>query len=41
MQAADRKRTREERELFNRLKPFARLQTASDFEHFASDIICG
>ncbi|KAF9010640.1 hypothetical protein BDQ17DRAFT_1346596 [Cyathus striatus] len=39
MQAADKKRAREEREILQRLRPFARLQTAEDYEAFAADIL--
>jgi len=39
MQAAEKKRPREEREFVHRLRPFARLQTAEDFELFATDIL--
>ncbi|THV05246.1 hypothetical protein K435DRAFT_745492 [Dendrothele bispora CBS 962.96] len=39
IQAADKKRPREEREIIHRLRPFARLQTASDYETFATDIL--
>ncbi|KAK7469128.1 Transcriptional adapter ada2 [Stygiomarasmius scandens] len=39
IQAADKKRPRDEREIVHRLRPFARLQTASDYEAFASDIL--
>jgi len=40
MQAADKKRPRDEREIVNRLRPFARLQTAEDYEAFAADMYC-
>lgn len=40
MQAADKKRPREEREILHRLRPFARLQTAEDYEAFAADMLC-
>lgn len=40
MQAADKKRPREEREILHRLRPFARLQTAEDYESFATDMLC-
>ncbi|KAJ8072335.1 Transcriptional adapter ada2 [Marasmius tenuissimus] len=39
MQAADKKRPREEREILHRLRPFARLQTAEDYEVFTADIL--
>lgn len=34
----DKKRTKEERELFNKAKPFARLTQKRDFEEFAQDL---
>ena len=40
MQAADKKRAKEEKDILHRLRPFARLQTAEDFEHFQADILC-
>lgn len=40
MQAAEKKRPREEREFVHRLRPFARLQTAEDYEAFAADMLC-
>ena len=40
MQAADKKRPREEKDVVVRLRPFAKLQTADDFEHFVTDILC-
>lgn len=39
MMAADKKRTKEERELYHRMRPFARLQTSADYENFATDIL--
>ncbi|KIM45413.1 hypothetical protein M413DRAFT_339857 [Hebeloma cylindrosporum] len=39
MQAAEKKRPKEEREFLHRLRPFARLQTAEDYEAFATDIL--
>ncbi|KIY44569.1 SWIRM-domain-containing protein, partial [Fistulina hepatica ATCC 64428] len=39
MQAADKKRPKEERDILHRLRPFARLQTAEDYEEFAADIL--
>ncbi|KAG6873542.1 hypothetical protein C0995_014412 [Termitomyces sp. Mi166 len=39
MQAAEKKRPREERDIIHRLRPFAKLQTAEDYEAFASDIL--
>jgi len=40
MQAAEKKRPKEEREFLHRLRPFARLQTAEDYEAFATDVLC-
>lgn len=40
MQAAEKKRPKEEKDIVQRLRPFARLQTAEDFEVFATDILC-
>ncbi|KAI0743981.1 hypothetical protein C8Q80DRAFT_1106670 [Daedaleopsis nitida] len=39
MQAAEKKRTKEEKDILHRLRPFARLQTAEDFEQFQADIL--
>ncbi|KAI0633529.1 hypothetical protein C8Q77DRAFT_1057652 [Trametes polyzona] len=39
MQAADKKRPKEEKDILHRLRPFARLQTAEDFEVFQADIL--
>ncbi|KAG6866415.1 hypothetical protein C0991_004700 [Blastosporella zonata] len=39
MQAAEKKRPREERDIINRLRPFSKLQTAEDYEAFTSDIL--
>ncbi|RDB25100.1 Transcriptional adapter 2 [Hypsizygus marmoreus] len=39
MQAAEKKRPREERDIVNRLRPFARLQTAEDYEAFSADML--
>ncbi|KAL1742200.1 hypothetical protein HDZ31DRAFT_43748 [Schizophyllum fasciatum] len=39
MQANDKKRQREERDILQRLRPFAKLQTAEDFEVFSADIL--
>ncbi len=35
----EKKRTRDEKDLFNKLKPFARLMTKEDFESFTNDMI--
>ena len=40
MQAADKKRPKEEKEIVHRLRPFAKLQTAQDYEDFCADILC-
>lgn len=40
MQAADKKRPKDEKDIIHRLRPFARLQTAQDFEDFCADILC-
>jgi len=40
MQAAEKKRPREERELLHRLRPFGRLQSSEDYEAFAADMLC-
>ncbi|KAF8198080.1 hypothetical protein BJ912DRAFT_953012 [Pholiota molesta] len=39
MQATEKKRQREEREFLHRLRPFARLQTAADYEAFSTDML--
>ncbi|KAF8444977.1 hypothetical protein L210DRAFT_326058 [Boletus edulis BED1] len=39
MQAAEKKRAKEEKDIVQRLRPFARLQTAEDYEVFAADIL--
>jgi len=39
MQAAEKKRPKEEKDIVHRLRPFARLQTAQDFEDFCADIL--
>lgn len=40
IQAQDKKLTKEERELVQRYKPFAKLQTAEDFEVLVEGLIC-
>jgi hypothetical protein len=40
MQAAEKKRSKEEKDIIHRLRPFSRLQTADDFESFSTDILC-
>lgn len=37
---AERKRPKEERDLINRVKVFARIQTAADQEAFIDGLIC-
>ncbi|KAF8840854.1 hypothetical protein BDN67DRAFT_967897 [Paxillus ammoniavirescens] len=39
MQAAEKKRPKEEKDIVQRLRAFARLQTAEDYEVFAADIL--
>ncbi|OBZ71060.1 Transcriptional adapter ADA2 [Grifola frondosa] len=39
MQAAEKKRPKEEKDIVHRLRPFAQLQTAADFEGFAADML--
>ncbi|KAI1795521.1 hypothetical protein LXA43DRAFT_1090692 [Ganoderma leucocontextum] len=39
IQAADKKRAKDDKDILHRLRPFARLQTAEDFEHFQADIL--
>jgi transcriptional adapter 2-alpha len=38
MQAADKKRSKEEKDIGHRLRPFARLQTAADYEAFVESV---
>ncbi|KAG2016288.1 transcription coactivator [Coprinopsis cinerea AmutBmut pab1-1] len=38
-QTAERKRPKEEREFIHRLRPFAKLQTAADYEAFTTDML--
>jgi transcriptional adapter 2-alpha len=40
LQAAEKKRPKEEKDIVHRLRPFARLQTAEDYEVFSTDILC-
>lgn len=40
MQAAEKKRPKDEKDIIHRLRPFARLQTAEDFEAFSTDMLC-
>ncbi|TFY82456.1 hypothetical protein EWM64_g1552 [Hericium alpestre] len=39
MQAAEKKRPKEEKDIVHRLRPFARLQTAEDYEAFCADLL--
>ncbi|VDC07606.1 unnamed protein product [Peniophora sp. CBMAI 1063] len=39
MQAAEKKRPKEEKEIIHRLRPFAKLQTAEDYEQFCADTL--
>ncbi|KAB5591258.1 Transcriptional adapter 2 [Ceratobasidium theobromae] len=39
IQQAERKRSKEDREFINKLKPFARLQTADDFENLVAGLL--
>ncbi|KAJ7489951.1 hypothetical protein B0H11DRAFT_2156758 [Mycena galericulata] len=39
MQAAEKKRPKEEKDIIHRLRPFARLQTAEDYESFCADVL--
>ncbi|KAJ7684911.1 SWIRM-domain-containing protein [Mycena polygramma] len=39
MQAVEKKRLKEEKDIIHRLRPFARLQTAEDYESFSADIL--
>ena len=39
LQTVDKKKSKEAKELFNRIKPFAKLMTANDFEDFQKDIL--
>lgn len=40
LQAIERKRPKDEREFVNKHKPFARLQTATDFDVFIDGLLC-
>ncbi|KAF7310540.1 Transcriptional adapter 2 [Mycena chlorophos] len=39
IQAAEKKRSKEDKDILHRLRPFARLQTGDDYEEFANDIL--
>lgn len=40
MQMAEKRRQKDDKDILHRLRPFARLQTAEDFEQFQTDILC-
>lgn len=40
MQAFDKKRPKEEKEIAHRLRPLAKLQSAEDYENFVDGILC-
>lgn len=40
MQAAEKKRPKDDKDIIHRLRPFARLGTAEDFEVFTADMLC-
>ena len=40
MQAADKKRPKDEKDIVHRLRPFAKLQSAADYEVLCADIVC-
>lgn len=40
MMAADKKRQKEEREFVHKFRPFAKLQTAEDYEEFVNGMLC-
>lgn len=37
---AEKRRLKDDKDILHRLRPFARLQTAEDFEQFQADILC-
>ncbi|KAF7306527.1 Transcriptional adapter 2 [Mycena indigotica] len=39
IQAAEKKRVKEDKDILHRLRPFARLQTGDDYEAFSNDIL--
>ncbi|KAJ7715942.1 hypothetical protein DFH07DRAFT_862497 [Mycena maculata] len=39
IQAAEKKKPKEEKDIIHRLRPFARLQTAEDYESFCADVL--
>lgn len=40
MQANEKKRSKDEKDIAHRLRPLAKLQTAEDYETFVDGIIC-
>lgn len=40
MHTGERKRPKDERDLINRVKPFARIQTSADYEEFLDGLMC-
>jgi transcriptional adapter 2-alpha len=40
MQALDKKRPKEEKEIAHRLRPLAKTQTAEEYENFIEGILC-
>ena len=40
MQVLEKKRPREEKDIVQRLKPLAKLQTADDYDNFVDGILC-
>jgi transcriptional adapter 2-alpha len=40
LQAAEKKRPKDEKDIIHRLRPFAKLQSAADYEVFCADILC-
>lgn len=40
MQLLEKKRPKEEKDIAQRLKPLAKLQTADDYDSFVDGIIC-
>jgi len=40
MVAADKKRQKEEREFVHKFRPYAKLQTAEDYDEFVNGMLC-
>ena len=40
MLATDKKRPKEEREFVHKFRPYAKLQTAEDYEEFVNGMLC-